>query len=1023
MDKLLCSNAGKILLLICCLTQLAGTQANGQTNITGIVTSSNDQTPLVGATVLVSATVQGTTTDINGRYTIAAPANGTLTVSFIGYETQTLPINGRSVIDIALTPVSGELAEVVVVGYGTQKRRDLTGSIVSIPAQAIEEMPIASAEQAIQGRLSGVQVIQSNSAPGGALSIRVRGGNSVRGGAEPLYVIDGFPVYSGIGSNDGQSQPYNALSSINPNDIVSIEVLKDASATAIYGSRGANGVVIVTTRRGKAGEGKVELDAYYGIQTVRHKIPLLNAQDYMTLANERARNIGGKVPFPDPGQWTANTDWQEEIFQSAPIASYGLSFSGGSESSRYSVSGNWFDQQGIVVASGFQRGSIRMNLDNKLNSWLSLSTSITGSRTMSQRARTSINFTNGTIYSALVAPPVAPVTNEDGSYYALGGVPTADPAWNNPLVLANGVTNDVTTNRILGNSNLTFSILPELSFSVRLGIDYQDSRRDRYTSRLLPGSSGSAEVVNNDNTTFLNENILSYRKQLGRHSLDAVAGYTWQESNTLDFSAQAQNFALDIFGTDNLSGGSIAGTPSSYRSKNALLSWLGRVNYNFNDRYLLTVSARADGSSRFGSGNKWGFFPSAALAWRLSEEEFAKQWTWLSDLKIRSSVGVTGNQEIGNYNSLARLGAVSAIFGANQERYVGYALTTMPNADLKWETTMQFDAGMDINLWDSRLNVNLDYYIKNTTDLLTSVPVAISSGFSSILFNSGSIRNQGFELNLDASLLRKERLRWNAGLNFSTNKNEVVSVAVEGGQFFAPNISSPVDLPVNVVREGEPLAAFYGYVSDGLWESDQAAGSIMPTAKAGDLRYKDLNGDGVINASDRTILGKPNPDFIYGLTSRLTFGGFDLNVLFQGVEGATVFNANKYSIGDAFARNANQLEEVKDRWTSENPNPSAAYPRLSNVNPLVSDRFFEDASYFRLRNVQLGYTIPTASMGLKWFKSARVYVSGQNLLTWTTYTGYDPEVSASGGGDLRQGIDVGAYPSARSVTFGAKLGF
>ncbi|GAB2777709.1 TonB-dependent receptor [Rhabdobacter roseus] len=1011
---------GKYLLLLGLFVSSAYAQTPGNLTISGIVTGRADGQPLAGATVVVGSTTQGTTTDANGRYTLSAPAEGTLTVSFIGYLAQNVPINRRTEINVALAADPNELSEVVVVGYGTQRRRDLTGSIVSVSAEAIKEMPITSAEQALQGRLSGVQVIQGNSSPGGSLSIRVRGGNSVRGGSEPLYVIDGFPVYNNIGTNDGQSQPINPMSAINPNDITSIEVLKDASATAIYGSRGANGVVIITTRRGQVGAGRVEFEAYYGQQTVRRKIPMLNAQEYMELTNERARNIGGNVPYPDFSRWTADTDWQDAIFRPAPISNYTLTFSGGSESSRYSISGNWFDQQGIVEGSSFQRGSVRLNLDNQLSSKLSLSTNITASRAMTDQARTSINFTNGIVYSALVAPPVAPITNPDGSYFNIGTVPTADPAWNNPVVLAEGFSNGLVANRFLGNTNLTYSILPDLTFSVRLGLDYTVNRRDRYLSRLLPGSTGNATITGSDNSTYLNENILSYRKQFNNHSLNAVGGFTWQETMASSFSANSQNFALDIFGTDNLGAGSTLGAPTSSRSLNTLLSWLGRVNYVFNDKYLLTVSARADGSSRFGTGNKWGFFPSAALAWRLSEEAFLKQVDWLSELKVRTSVGVTGNQEIGNYNSLARLGSVAAIFGANQGRVIGYAQTSMPNANLKWETTAQYDAGLDIGLWSGRVNVNLDYYVKNTTDLLTSVPVAISSGYASILFNSGSIRNQGFEVAVDATVLNKERLRWNMGVNFSTNKNEVVSVAVEGGQFFAPNISSPVDLPVNVVREGEPLAAFYGYVSDGLWETNQAAGSIMPNAKAGDLRYKDLNGDGVINTADRTILGKPNPDFIYGITSQLTFGPFDLNVLLQGLEGATVFNANKYSIGDAFARNANQLAEVKDRWTPENPNLNAKYPRLSNVNPLVSDRFFEDASYFRLRNIQLGYTLPTS---IKWFRSARVYVSGQNLLTWTSYTGYDPEVDSVGGGDLRQGVDVGAYPSAKTITFGVKFGF
>lgn len=1014
-----------IYLMLLLASGLFCSESVAQQLITGRIISASDKAALPGATVVIKGTTNGTTTDTEGKYTITVPAEGSLVASFVGYQTREILIGSQSVIDISLAPENNALDEVVVVGYGTQKRRDLTGAIVSVNAQAIKEMPITSAEQGLQGRLAGVQVIQSNSAPGGAISIRVRGGNSVMGGNEPLYVIDGFPVYNSIGSNDGQSQPSNPLASINPNDIVSMEVLKDASATAIYGARGANGVVIITTKRGKAAAGRIDFDAYVGVQSVRHKIPMLNAQQYMDIANERARNIGSAtLPFADQSKWTADTDWQDEIMRTASVSNYSIGFSGGSEASRYAVSGNWFDQKGIVTGSGFKRGSLRVNLDNNISSRLSLATSITVSRTMEQSARSSIGTWNGVMYMALAAPPVAPVYNEDGSYYALGNVPTAEPQWNNPMALAKGFIRNNISNRILANTNLTYMISPDLTFNIRLGADNSNSRMDQYLSKVLIGSDGQASVFSNNETSFLNENILSYKKRIGdKNSIDAMAGFTMQNGINTGLSAGSQNYTSDIFGTDNLGAGSLINAPGSDKSKNSLLSWLGRINYTFNDKYLFTVSARADGSSRFGNGNKWGFFPSAAFAWRLSEEDFVKQAGWINDLKLRASTGRTGNQEIGNYNSLARLSAVSVIFGSDQGRKIGYGVTTMPNPELRWETTTQYDAGIDASLWNRKVNITLDYYVKNTTDLLAQVPVAISSGFTSILLNSGSIHNQGFEVSADALLVEKNKLRWNAGLNFSTNNNKVRKVAVADGEFFAPSFGSPIDVPVNIVREGHSISAFYGYKTDGLWESDQDAASLMPNARAGDQRYQDLNGDGAITTADRAILGKPNPDFIYGLTSQLNYGRFDLNLLFQGVHGAMVFNANKYSIGDAFARGANQLAEVQDRWTNENQNPNALYPRTSNKNPLVSDRFFEDASYFRLRNIQLGYNIPTGDKNLKWIREARIYVSGQNLLTWTKYSGFDPEVSSTGGADLRKGVDVGAYPSAKTITAGIKLGF
>jgi len=1011
------------LLITLCLSILHPVFA--QQKVTGIVFSGTDNSPLPGASVVIKGSATGTTTDANGRFTLTASPTATLTISYIGYQNTEVVLGNRTEISVTLAADDKSLNEVVVVGYGTQKRRDVTGSIASVSAQAIKEMPITSAEQGLQGRVAGVQVIQSNSAPGGAISIRVRGGNSVLGGNEPLYVIDGFPVYNSIGTNDGQSQPTNPLATINPNDIVSMEVLKDASATAIFGARGANGVVIITTRRGKAGPGTVDFEAYYGVQTVRRKLPLLNGSQYMDLANEKARNLGQTtLPFPDKSSWPVSTDWQEELFQAAPIQNYALSFSGGSETSRYAISGNWFDQQGIVIGSGFSRGSVRANMDNTISRKLSLSTSITASRSINQQARTSINFGNGVVYNALISAPLAPVYNADGSYFRVNTIPATEPFGTNPLALAQEFSNQLVTNRILANTNLTYAFSPELALSVRLGIDYSNDRTDRYFSWKLPGSTGQASVFTGEGSTYLNENILTYKKQLGaNHSLDATGGFTWQESVFSSLSASSQNFAVDLFGTDNLSAGNSPGLPGSGRSKNTLLSWLGRVNYGFRDRYLLTVSARTDGSSRFGSGNKWGFFPSAALAWRVSEEPFMKAVSWISDLKLRTSIGVTGNQEIGNYQSLNRLNTVTSIQGVTQAPVVGFAVTTMANPDLKWETTTQYDAGLDVSFLNSRVNLSLDYYVKNTTDLLAQVPVAISSGFSSILLNSGSIRNQGFDVSIDGTILNRSKLRWNAGLNLSTNQNRVQSVAVRGGQFFAPRITSPVDLPVNIIREGQPVSAFFGYVRDGLWGEDQGTTSLMPNARAGEQRYKDLNGDGRITADDRTILGKPNPDLIYGLTSQLTYGPFDLNILFQGVQGATVFNANNFTLSDVFARGNNQVADIIDRWTNENRNVNAKYPRASSVSPLVSDRFFEDASYFRLRNIQLGYNLPVGSLGVKWFRSARVYVSGQNLLTVTRYTGFDPEVSSTAGSDLRKGVDIGAYPAAKMWTAGLRLGF
>jgi TonB-linked SusC/RagA family outer membrane protein len=534
---------------------------------------------------------------------------------------------------------------------------------------------------------------------------------------------------------------------------------------------------------------------------------------------------------------------------------------------------------------------------------------------------------------------------------------------------------------------------------------------------------GRAETAKATTSNFLNENILSYKRIFNTyHDLNLTAGFTWQQETGSFLRSRSENFVLDVFGNNNLGAGQVTIPNESNKARNSLLSWIGRINYMLKDKYLFTFTARADGSSRFGTGNKWGFFPSAAFAWKLSEEPFIQDLGLFSLLKIRTSYGITGNQEIGNYQSLARLSPVTAVMGQSQGNVIGFAATSMANPNLKWESTAQFDVGIDAGILDNRINFTAEYYVKQTRDLLALVPLAMSSGFSSVLLNLGQINNYGVELSTTANVLVNE-FKWDVSANFSANRNKVIKVAVDGGEFLAPSLTSPIDAPVNIIREGQPLSAFYGYQEDGLWETDQAAGSIQPTAKAGDQRYKDTNGDGQINPQDRTILGSPYPDFIFGFNSNFSYKNFDFNLFFQGVEGVTVFNANNFSIADGFARAGNQLAAVQDRWTPENQNINAPYPRASRTSPLLSERYFEDGSYLRLRNISLGYRFPVAGLGASWLRTARVYVSAQNMFTLTDYTGYDPEVSSTGGSDLRKGIDVGAYPSAKTYLVGLQIGF
>ncbi len=971
--------------------------------ISGKVTDSSGA-PLPGVTVVVKGTIQGIITDADGSYTLSkVPSDATLVFSFVGMKSQEITASGKTTIDVTMKEETIGLGEVVAVGYGTMKKSDLTGSVGSVSSDDFKSTPLRSLSSMIQGSTSGVEIIKSSGAPGSGSIVRIRGGNSMNGSNDPLYVVDGFPGGS-VGT---------------PNDIESIQILKDASATAIYGSRGANGVIIITTKRGK-NKPDVNIDVYYGIQKVRNKLDMLNAKEYAVFANEKAENVGLDPYFDDINSLPGETDWQDEIFQLAPISNYNLSVTGGNEANKYGIFGNYTRQEGIILNSDSSSGNIRVNLDNKVTNWFNIGTSIFASHSTTNNSYIETSA-NSLVIRALTVAPCAPVYDENGDYYDVNSFPTADTTWDNPMAIIDGTTNKNVYNIFNGNTNLEFTILDGLKANMRLGAKYTNYRRDYYLERImLEGGSGKASVTESDRYDYLYENILSYKKIFNsNHDINLTAGFSWEEETYSYVTAGASDFLTDDLHTDDLSSGSTVSTPSSYRSKSTILSWLGRVNYIFNNKYLLTLTTRADGSSRLGANNKWGVFPSGAIGWRVSEENFMDAFPVVSNLKLRASYGVTGNQEIGLYKSLSRLNSVGAILGEDENRVIGYVPSEMENPDLKWEVTKQFDAGFDLGLFDQKFNLTFDYYYKKTSDLLSTVPLAISSGYTSILKNFGDMKNEGIELGLNSNILNRNDWSCSAGANFSLNRNKVLRVATDTGYFFASTLGSPVDSYVNIIKEGYPLSSFYGYLEDGLWESDQTSGSIQPTAKAGDQRYVDYDESGSIDDEDKVVLGDPYPDFIYGFNANLSYKNFNLYVLVQGVQGGLIFNGSKFSTGDSFARNGNQLAEVKDHWSADNPVPNAKYPRLSNVNPKLSERFFEDASYLRFKTISLSYNVPVNN--IKWLKSAMVYISGENLFTITGYSGYDPEVSSTSGSSLLKGIDYGAYPSTKTVTVGVKL--
>jgi TonB-linked SusC/RagA family outer membrane protein len=1008
----------------------AGAQTTGR-QVTGTVTGTTDSGPLPGVTVLLKGTTNGATTDGQGRFSLAVPAGteAVLVFSSVGYEPLEVRAGSRTSIEVVrLKESATDLNDVVVVGYGTQRKRDITGAVGSITAAQVAETPIARTEQILQGRVSGVQVTQSNSAPGGGLTVRIRGINSISSGNDPLYVIDGFP-----GAGD--------LNSINPADIESIEVLKDASATAIYGSRGANGVVLVTTKRGKAGRNVINLEAYTGIATVRNKYKLMNATQFAQYLNDVQQRTNTETPASaralpyTQAQIDAlgdGTDWQDAIFQTGRTDNYQLGFNGGNEDTRYNLSFNYFSQKGIVLNSDFKRGTVRFNLDRKISNKLSLGFTSQVGATGENRtlANTNGGSAGGVILDALRFSPINPVRDADGNYtYSNTPLPYVENV-GNPVAYAELAQSKYTTLRGLLNVAGNYEILPSLTARVTVGVDGFNVLQSAFlpsTTFLGANTNGAANQNTTFNYSWVNENTLTYDKQFGKiHALNVVAGFSIQQFMNSGTGAGSNNFFSNTLGSDNLGLGANVLTPSSYRNANQLASYYARANYRLLDKYLFTFTMRADGSSRFGANNKWGYFPSAAVAYRLIDEDFMKGLTAFSDFKIRASYGITGNQEIGSYASQARYSANGYVSGAT--RLVGLSPNNIPNPNLTWESTASTDIGLDIGLLKNRLTFTADVYYKKTSDLLLNVSLPQTSGFGSILLNAGSVQNKGLEVALNSVNFEGKGFGWTTNLNFSLNRNKVLDLNGEFERFVGSSSSSifPGAAGVtNTLRVGQPIGSFYGYVSQGLWQTPDeiaASGITAPKYLPGDPRYADLNGDKKIDGSDRTIIGSAQPNFIYGLTNNFTFGPVSLNIFFQGVQGSDILNLNRYELESGFTT-TNKLASVVDRWTG--PGTSNSIPKANSTvrrnTGIVSD-VIEDGSFLRLKTVTLGYTIPVPSY-LGAIKGANIYVTAQNLVTWTKYSGFDPEVNSFGSNALSQNTDYNAYPNQRLYIAGLRLNF
>jgi len=969
---------------------------------------------LPGVSIALKGSTRGTTTDNTGRFQLVVPGpEAVLVFSYIGYVRQEITVGNRQTVNVTLASDEQSLNEVVVVGYGTQRKSDVTGSLSSVTAKEIKAVPVTGVGQALQGRAAGVFVTQASNAPGGGVSIRVRGGNSINAGNEPLYVIDGFPVYNENGPN------------LNPNDIESMEILKDASATAIYGSRGANGVVLITTRRGKAGQDRIDFESYYGLQTVRKQIPMLNATEYAQLVNEASVNASRPRVFTDEqiAGFGVGTNWQNEIFREAPMQNYQLTASGGNEKSRYAVSGNYFSQDGIIINSRFDRGSLRFNFDHKLNEKFSIGTSlnIVRSRTFAVPTDADGGNSASVVYGALNFSPTQPVRNPDGTLVVFNTPGRIQIG--SPVAQALGTSNQTVCTRMLGNVFLDYRIIPGLTFRTSFGTDLNYSKNNFYISRLTASGaqlSGQGAIQNNQSSNWLNENTLTYNKTINTvHNLTLLAGYTMQGNRFESVRAIAQGFANDNLTFNNLGSASTPLIPTSSASLWQLNSYIGRANYDYAGKYLLTATVRADGSSRFGAGKKWAVFPSGSVAWRISEEAFLKGNPVINDLKLRLSYGLSGNQEIGQYQSLATLGTQNANF--NNTVAIGIGPTRVANPDLRWETTAQTNIGFDLGLWSNRLSITADVYDKTTRDLLLSVPLPFVSGYASALQNLGSVRNRGIEFGINSTNLTGA-FKWTTSFNIAANRNKVLNLGTQK-EFPAGEASGHLQLPNSgLVRVGEQIGLFFGLRSAGIFQTQaEVDASAQKTAKPGDIRYVDQDGNGVINQSDRAILGYAQPKVFGGLTNTFSYKGIELSVFMQGTYGNSIFNINRFEL-ESLTGVSNQSRAVLDRWTPTNP--STTMPRANAVGNsyVISDRQIEDGSYLRVKNVNLSYTLPQAISRKARLQNIKVYVSAQNLLTFTKYSGFDPEVNRFGQNTLSQGIDYGSYPGSRIFLGGLVLG-
>ena len=1014
-------------------------------DVSGKVTDENGD-GLPGATIQEKGTTNGTITDVDGNFSIQVPEDAVMTVSFVGYVSQDIQVNGRSVIDVQMSVDAEQLDEVVVVGYGAENKSDLTGSVAQVKGADLSTRPINSFEQLLQGSAAGVQVTQSSGAPGAGININIRGVTSISGTSQPLVVVDGIPLEGEDNTTGGDgwitSQPaYNILSTLNPNDIESIDVLKDASATAIYGSRGANGVIIITTKSGKRGSDNINYIYRTDISSLPNTIQVLNTNEYLDYANEAYLNSELEIPYPDEIRAEmsgSNTNWQDLIYQTSISQDHQVTISGKTKKDRYSIMGGYSSQKGIVVETEYKRISSRMNYERDVTDNFSFGytvNAVLSKNNAAQQSRSNGDLAGSVVTSALFFRPFEEVFSLDGDY--------STEVQNNPLLMANLILDDKSYTNLNLSTFLKYKILDGLTFQSKIAANDLKIRVDKYFPRgTHPGDVNGGYAYRNEyhKQFHLIENIFNYNKTINsNHSVNAIAGFTWQEWSQRVVAASATDFPNDNLSYNNFSLANSSPNPVTERTQWALASLLSRVNYIYDDKYLLTFTGRYDGSTRLSENNKWAFFPSLAFGWNLHNERFFSSLSGVSQFKLRASYGVSGNQNISVGATQAKLEvSKSAREAIGNDIHTRFLFNSFSNTDLGWEITKQTDIGLDLAFLNHRLRFTFDYYIKNTHDLLIYLNIPSASGYSNYPTNVGEIENKGTEFSVASDIIDK-KVKWDITGNISFNRNKVIELG-NTQSIFGPNYlgtsSLSLNQPLHITEPGSPVGAFYGYKVDGIYQNEseiENGPEDTSQPSPGDFKFVDISGpygvpDGKITADDRTIIGNPYPDFILGISNNISYKGFELLVLVQGSIGQDVINLNNYALTALDASTySNVLKEAwTGRWTGEGSSNYYPKPKFVGSGPFsrrFSDFLVEDGSFIRLKTVSFAYSLPKKVLDKIGIADIKLNVSATNLITWTNYSGYDPEVNGSNRSGMTPGVDYGTIPQYRTYSLGVNVKF